>query len=61
MQDGMNLDPQIQVQVLQSKLAEAAIREAQLEVGVQQLLMEKQALLGRLEALEGVDVEVVED
>jgi hypothetical protein len=42
--DGMNVDPQYQVQVLSNKIAQAAIREAQLEAAVQQLLVENQDL-----------------
>lgn len=52
MSEGMHLDEQMMIQVLTSKLADAAIQGAKLEAAVQQLLMEKQALLSRLDALE---------
>ena len=38
MQDGINIDPNTLVEVLQNKLAQAAVREAQLEAVVQQLM-----------------------
>ena len=55
LQEGMNLNPQITVQVLENKLAMAAVREAQLEAAVQQLLQEKQELLGELSTYRAPD------
>jgi hypothetical protein len=44
MSDGMDLNPEVLVQVLQNKLAQAAIRENQMEAAIQQLIMEKAQL-----------------
>ncbi len=44
LQDGMNLNTETLVTVLQNKLAQATMREAQLEAGVQQLLIENREL-----------------
>lgn len=51
MSDGMNLDPEVLNQTLLNKLAQGAIREAQMEAAVQQLLQEKQNLEAQLDAL----------
>ncbi len=55
LQDGMNVDPNIQIQVLSNKLAQACIREAQLESGIQQLIGETQRLQLTIDAM--VDVQ----
>jgi len=60
MEPGIDIDQDMLVQVLQSKIAEAALRDAQMEAAVQSLMMENSALTARLEAL-SADVEVVED
>jgi hypothetical protein len=49
--DGMNVDPEVQIQVITSKLAQAVVREAQLEAAVQQLLAENAQLTGQLSEL----------
>ena len=51
MSDGMDLDPQVMIQVLQNKLSQATIREAQMESAIQQLLGEKQQLQAQIETL----------
>ena len=38
MEDGINIDPNTLIQVLQNKLAQSAIREAQLEAALQSLM-----------------------
>jgi predicted nuclease with TOPRIM domain len=50
--DGMNVEPQYQVQVLNNKLAQMVIREAQLEAAVQQLLGEVAAMSQKIAELE---------
>jgi histidinol-phosphate/aromatic aminotransferase/cobyric acid decarboxylase-like protein len=50
--DGMNVDPQYQVQVLSNKVAQAAVREAHLESAVQQLLAEVAAMSQKIATLE---------
>jgi len=57
MSDGMNIDPEVHVQVLQNKLAQMAVREAQMEAGIQQLMQE----VNRLDAMVPRDNEVKED
>lgn len=37
MEQGMNIDPDVLITTLQNKLAQAAIREAQMEAAIQQL------------------------
>ena len=44
MSDGMNLDPDMHIQVLGNKLAQSAVREAQMETAIQQLIAENQFL-----------------
>ncbi len=44
MHNGLDLDPQVLIQVQQSKIADMAIKNAQLEAGVQQLMMENARL-----------------
>lgn len=61
MNEGIGLDQDMLISVLQNKLAQSAIREAQLESGVQQLLGEKQALLEKVERLENPPIEIVND
>jgi hypothetical protein len=57
MSEGMEIDPNVHIQVLQNKLAQSAIREAQMESAIQSLLAENQ----QLEALVPSDKEVKED
>ena len=47
MQDGMNIDPEYMVAVLEGKVAASTVQAARLEAAVQQLLVET----ARLEAL----------
>ncbi len=42
--DGMNLNPEVTIRVLENKVALAAVREAQLEAAVQQLLADNESL-----------------
>lgn len=51
MQDGINLDPQVLIQVQNERLAAAAIREAQLTAAVQQLTMENMGLQQQVQEL----------
>jgi hypothetical protein len=57
MSEGMNINPELHVQVLQNKLAQSAVREAQMEAGIQQLIQE----VARLDAMVPKDTEVKED
>lgn len=57
MLDGMTLDPEIHVQVMQNMLANNAIHIAQLEAGIQQLSLEN----SRLREMVPMDVEVQEE
>lgn len=50
MQPGMNLDPNTLIEVLQNKLAQGAMREAQMESAIQQLLAENAHLNQVIEA-----------
>ena len=59
--DGINVDPNIAMQVMSNKLAQAAAREAQMEAAIQQLIMENQMLKGELEKHEAVSDEVTRD
>lgn len=43
--EGLNIDPAIQVRVMENKIAQAAVREAQLETAVQQLLEQQSQLM----------------
>ena len=62
MHDGLNIDPEVLNQVLQNKLAQAAVREAQLEAAVQMLLNERQELFSKVQELEeGWQEEVSDD
>ena len=55
--EGMQIDPEIHIQVLQNKLAQAAVRETQMEAGIQQLIQE----VNRLSAMVPKDEEKQED
>ena len=57
MEDGINIDPNTLIQVLQNKLAQSTIREAQLEAAIQGLINQIQKLEKELHPL----VEVSED
>jgi hypothetical protein len=57
MSEGMNINPELHVQVLQNKLAQSAVREAQMEAGIQQLIQE----VAHLDAMVPKDTEVKED
>lgn len=57
MQDGLQLDQSTLIEVLQNKLAQAAIREAQMEAAVFQL----QGKVAELSLLVPTDTEVKED
>lgn len=58
--DGINIDPNILIQTQNSFLAQARIKEVQLEAAVQQLAMENQRLQMEVERLTAAtaDVEV---
>jgi sensor c-di-GMP phosphodiesterase-like protein len=58
MSEGMDLDQGLLIQVLQNKLAQSGIREAQMETGIQQLLAEKQVLTADIEALRAIGEDV---
>lgn len=60
MSDGMELNPQMHIQVLQNKLAQSAIREAQMETAIQQLLYEKSELEVSTVPKQPIDVEAQE-
>ena len=62
MQEGMNINPEVQVAVLQDKLAQLTIREAMLEAAVQQVLQENTQLHIQIQELSEVkgEPEVVE-
>jgi len=55
--EGMNVEPGMLIQVLQNKLAQAVIREAQMEAAIQSLSMENQ----QLKVLVPDETEVKED
>ena len=55
--DGLQIDPEIHVQVLQNKLAQMSVRETQMDAGIQQLIQE----VARLDAMVPKDNEVKED
>ena len=57
MEDGINIDPNTLIQVLQNKLAQSTIREAQMEAALQGLINQIQKLEKELHPL----VEVNED
>ncbi len=50
MNDGLDLDQSVLITVLQNKLAQAAIREAQLEGAVQQLMNQQSELMHELQS-----------
>ena len=58
--DGMNVEPEYQVQVLQNKIAQMAVREAMLEAAVQQLIAEKRTLRAALDMANSAEAEEVE-
>lgn len=51
MQDGMQINQGTLIEVLQGKVAQSAIRESQMEAGIQQLLLENQRLKAEVEFL----------
>jgi predicted nucleic acid-binding Zn-ribbon protein len=56
LKNGMDVDPEMHIQVLQNRLAQAVVREAQMEAAIQQLLAENEQLEGELaEARRDVD------
>ena len=57
MHEGIELDPEMLVQVLQNRLAQAAIREAQMEAALQSVLAKQQELLLELEHYTAVQEE----
>ena len=57
MNEGINLDPQVLMQVQNERIAASAIREAQLTAAVQQLTMENMRLQEQIPK----DEEVTED
>ena len=48
MEDGINIDPNTLIQVLQNKLAQATVRETQLEAAVQQLMNQQNELMAQI-------------
>jgi hypothetical protein len=48
MENGMELDRDLMIEVLQSKLAAMAVREGQLEAGIQQVILERNKLAEEL-------------
>jgi hypothetical protein len=52
MQDGIQVDPNYQIEVMQRKLAAAAVREAMLEAAIQQLLAGEDAMSVKIAELE---------
>ena len=48
METGVDIDQGTLIQVLQNKLAQSAIREAQLEAGVQTLMAQQSTLMAEL-------------
>ena len=60
-QDGMELDPQMLIQVQQNFIASARIKEVQLEAAVMQLSAENQSLQARIAELEVTDREVTQE
>ena len=48
MQNGTDIDPQVLIQVLQNKLAQSAVREAQLEAAVQTLMAQQNELMAQI-------------
>ena len=60
-QDGMELDPQMLIQVQQNFIASARIKEVQLEAAVMQLSAENQSLQARIAELTPTDKEVTQE
>ena len=60
MSEGLNLDPQVLIQVQNERIAAAAMREAQLTAAVQQLTMQVMSLESKVAELTPED-EVKED
>ena len=60
MEQGMNLNPDVLIQIQNERIASAAIREAQLTAAVQQLTMEKIGLAENIDRLELLVVELKE-
>jgi regulator of replication initiation timing len=59
--DGLNIESQYQIQVLNNKVAQMAVREAMLEAAVQQLLAQNQRLELTMNAMkEAADEGIVE-
>lgn len=50
--EGMQINPTIHVRVLENKLSIAAVREASLEAGIQDVISQNQALLAHVKELE---------
>ena len=60
MAEGMTVDNSIAVQVLNNKLAGMAVREAQMEAAIQQLLAENNALRDELAVANEAEEEAAE-
>ena len=60
MPEGMNLDPQVLVAVMNERLAAAAIREARLTAAVQQLTMENMKMNRALTKRDDLEVSAKE-
>lgn len=60
MNEGMQLDPQTMNNVLLEKIGQAAIREAQLEAGIQQLLQDQENQAQVIAALKAAAEEAAE-
>ncbi len=56
--DGLNINNEVLLEVLTNKVAQGAIREAQLEAGVQQLTRELHAAHAKMAEIVDVPVEV---
>jgi len=50
-QDGLNIDPQILIQTQSNFIAQARVKEVQMEAAIQQLLAENQELKAQVEEL----------
>ena len=60
-QEGMELDPQMLIQVQQNFIATARIKEVQLEAAVQQLSIENSQLRAEVDRLTPQDNEVAKE
>ncbi|GAG29705.1 unnamed protein product [marine sediment metagenome] len=60
-QDGMNLDPQVLIQVQQNFIASARIKEVQLEAAVMQLGSENASLQAKIDELTATDKEATQE